>query len=138
MITQVVLASTSSRMATTRKSSSEFLHPTIIPGEDVLGISSGQKIRIRPPCSGMTGTPTLRRILDVEVVPGQIFQLCRIVDAKCHLADRTLVDLKTYTKFVSREATLSTGIMTKKNNIDSTAKPLAARAYVGIGQIVST
>jgi hypothetical protein len=48
------LTSTSSSIATTRKSSSEFLHPTITPGEVVLGMSSGQNILIKPSCSGMT------------------------------------------------------------------------------------
>jgi hypothetical protein len=33
-----------------------------------------------------------------------------------------------YTRFVSRDASLSTGIMIRKKKIDSIAKPLAARA----------
>lgn len=43
-----------------------------------------------------------------------------------------------YTRLVSREATLSTGIMTRKNKIDKIAKPLAARAYGGKDQLVYT
>lgn len=53
--------STSSSMATTRTSRSEFFHPTITPGESDLGISTGQKILIKPSCSSMTADRSSER-----------------------------------------------------------------------------
>ena len=49
------LTSTSSKIATAKTSSPEFLHPIMTPGESVLDMSSGQNILISPSCLGMAG-----------------------------------------------------------------------------------
>lgn len=46
--------STASRMATTKTSRAEFLHPTTTPLRSDRGRSAGQNTRIKPSCSGMT------------------------------------------------------------------------------------
>jgi hypothetical protein len=70
----------------------------------------------------------LKRIPDVEAVHVQRFLLCQIVDAKLCSAESHYWFADTYTRFVSRDASLSTGIMIRKKKIDNIAKPLAARA----------
>jgi len=77
----------------------------------------------------MTISPFLKRIPDVEAVHVQRSLLCRTVDAILCSAESHHWFADTYTRFVSRDASLSTGIMIRKKKIDNIAKPLAARAY---------
>lgn len=71
----------------------------------------------------------LRMIPDVEAAHAQIFLLCRTEDAIFCFSGNSLPFRNRCTRFVSREASLSTGTMIRKKKIDRIANPLAARAY---------
>jgi hypothetical protein len=130
-----LLTSTSSNIATTRTSSPEFLHPTIIPGESDLGISRGQNILIRPSCSGMTD---FRRLVLPQKEPRR--RSCSRADIPalpdlgcCKCISHILHPILCFrTRVVSPAASLSNGIMNKKKNTERMANPFAVRVYAMI------
>ena len=63
------LTSTSSKIATTKTSKTEFLHPTTTPGRSDLVMSAGQKMRISPSCPGMTCDGLMGRALEGSAAP---------------------------------------------------------------------
>ena len=76
-------------------------------------------------------------IHDAEAARVRIFLLYRTEDAMFCFSANSLLFRNRYTRFVSREASLSTGTMIKKKNIDRIANPLAARAYKIMNQLSS-
>jgi hypothetical protein len=67
--------------------------------------------------------------LDVSVVLVQICRHFRSADAMEGLAVSMRLKDSLYTKSVSLDASLSTGIMNRKKKIERIANPLAVRVY---------
>lgn len=133
----VLRTSTSSRIATTKTSRGEFLHPTTTPDRSDLRMSVGQNILIKPSLPCMTESRAVTQ-LSKRASSSQLFSSRHAGGGGSGMLQHenrqsAALQIKggRLTKLASRAAKRSTGTKTRPKTNVKIRKPFAARVWSG-------